>query len=725
MFKWASYPFVRFAIALILGISYYLYALPSNVFFWTTLLYALSLLYLIAFLLVRRRLRVRLNSLFGFLVAAILFSFGVVRAYYHTDTNDGTHVIHQLPTNDTINFYRANVIAKVQERKRSYRTLVNIRQVKIHEKWQEASGKVMFYIRKDSLTPEPKLHYGDVLLIKGSPRLLEEPKNPNQFNYKRYLALQNIYHQHFTTSLTYQKIGKAPSFYINVKAWAIRVGTYCSHQLKTLIDSPREAGIATALLLGVKDRLDQEVLEAYSGAGLMHLLAVSGLHVGFIFIVLSRVLGQVRKIPQGGPYLFAVIVIACLWFYAFVTGLSASVLRAVTMFSVMAIAKAINRRTPIYNSLAIAAFFLLIYDPFMLTSVGFQLSYLAVAGIVYMQPKIYQWVLAPNKALDYLWQITSVSIAAQIATFPLALYYFHQFPNYFLLSNILVLPLAELLLGTGIATVLFSFIPGLNLALGYLLKNLIATINTIIFSIDKLPAATSEGIYLRTAEMWLIYLSIIGFLLVFQRKKFHYLLFSVLCLLIFTSSRFYHQHLFTKQQRLTIFHLGKHAHIHFTKGIQGLFIGGKTLRNDRQTLSFNTATYLWSKGVQHNLFWNDRNSLTRPELGFAYRKKGKYALLGWQSTTFLILQQYMRSQELKPLQGVQTDYVIIQNRAVWSLEHLLKYIQPRYIIIDGSNGFYRGRKLSNEAKQLGLPCHWISTQGAFTLTHPTTRRIPE
>lgn len=725
MFKWAPYPFVRFAVALIFGISYYLYALPSNIFFWTILLYVFSCLYLITFLVVRRRLRVQLNSLFGFLVAAILFSFGVVRAYYHTDANYDTHIIHQSLTNDTINFYQATVVAKVQERKKSYRTLVSIRQVKIHDKWQETLGKVMFYIRKDSLTPEPKLHYGDVLLIKGSPRLLEEPKNPDQFNYKRYLALQNIYHQHFTTSQAYQKIGKAPSFFINVKEWAIRVGAYCSHQLKILIDSPREAGIATALLLGVKDRLDHEVLEAYSGAGLMHLLAVSGLHVGFIFIVLSRLLGQVRKIPQSGPYLFAVIVIACLWFYAFVTGLSASVLRAVTMFSVMAIAKAINRRTPIYNSLAIAAFFLLIYDPFMLTSVGFQLSYLAVAGIVYMQPKVYRWILAPNKVLDYLWQITSVSIAAQIATFPLALYYFHQFPNYFLLSNLLVLPLAELLLGIGIATVLFSFIPGLNLALGYLLKTLIAIINTIIFSIDKLPAATSEGIYLRTAEMWLIYLSIIGFLLVFQRKKFYYLFFSVLCILIFTSSRFYHQYLFAKQQHLTIFHLGKHAHIHFTKGTQSLFIGGKTLRSDRQNLSFNTDAHLWSKGIQRSLFWNDEHSFASAELGFVYRKKDKYALLGWQKTTFLILQQYMRTKELKPLQGVQTDYVIIQNRAVWSLGRLLKYIQPRYLIIDGSNGFYRGKKLSEEAKQLGLPCHWIPTQGAFILTHPTTRRIPE
>ena len=709
MFKWVPYAFVRFVLFLISGISYYLYTQPNKIDLWLQLFYTSSIIYLITFIVFRRGSSQFLKPIYGLLAGFALFCFGIIRAYNFTATNKPTHLIHQT---DTIHFYRAIVASKIQERSKSYRTELKISQIKLKSGWKVAQGKIMFYIRKDSLTPIPQLSYGDELLIKGTPRLLEPPKNPKQFNYKQYLARQNIHHQHFSNSLSYQKIGYSPPNILT--SLSIQVRTYCDNQLKTLINSPQEYGIATALLLGVKDRLDSEVLEAYSSAGLMHLLAVSGLHVGFIFLLLSKVFGRIQKVP-GGKLAFAVIVIGALWFYAFVTGLSASVLRAVTMFSMVAAAKATGRRTSIYNTLAVSAFLLLVFNPFMITSVGFQLSYLAVAGIVYMQPKIYGWLYVPNHRLDYLWQLTSVSIAAQIATFPLALYYFHQFPNYFLVSNLLVLPFAPLLLGLGVATLVFSFVPYLNIALGYVLKKLINTVNIIIFKIDELPAATSEGIHLRLEEMWLIYASILGVLLVFQFKQLRYLIFAGLCVLLLASSRFYHQYLFTQQHSLTIFHLNRQAHLHFLSGTQSLFIGDSTLRQDRQNLDFNTNSYLWSKGVKTSLFWNANKSFASTELGFAYRKKGKYSLLLWNGKTFLILQKYMRYKELEALKDIKTDYLIIQNRAVWSIDKLIKHFTPKFIIIDSSNGFYRGRKLSLEAQKANIPYYWIAQKGAFIL----------
>ncbi|OJJ23683.1 hypothetical protein BKI52_04840 [marine bacterium AO1-C] len=709
MFKWAPYAFVRFVLFLILGICYYLYYKPTNLTPWISLFYSAALIYLLTFLVFRRSAHRVLQPLYGILAGIILFCLGVMRSYNFTASNNHSHLIHQ---SDTIYYYQAIVVGKLQERRKSYRTEIKVDKIKLKKGWQNANGRVMFYIRKDSLAPPPQLKYGDKLLIKGSPRLLESPKNPKQFNYRQYLARQNIYHQYFSQTVGYQKIGYSPPN--DFTKLSFQVGAYCDHQLKRLVGSAQEYGIATALLLGVKDRLDNEVLEAYSSAGLMHLLAVSGLHVGFIFVLLARIFGPIQKVP-GGKLIFALLVIGILWFYAFVTGLSASVLRAVTMFSVVAAAKATGRRTSIYNTLAVSAFILLIANPLMITSVGFQLSYLAVIGIVYMQPKIYGWLYVPNRLLDYFWQLTSVSIAAQIATFPLALYYFHQFPNYFLVSNVLVLPFASLLLGLGVATLVFSFVPYVSLALGYVLQKLIFGINLIIFAIDKLPAATSSGVYLRLTEMWLIYGGIIGILLIFRFKRMRHLVFAGCCVLLLISSRFYHQYLHHQQKSFAIFHLNRQPNLHFVAGTHSLFIGKVTLRNDQKNLEFNTNGYLWSKGIKTSLFWNSENSFQSKSLGFIYRAKDKYALLWWQGKTFLILQQYMRYRELEALKGIQTDYLIIQNRAVWSIDKLLKHISPQFIIIDSSNGFYRGKKLGLEVKKSGIPFHWVTEKGAFIL----------
>lgn len=148
------------------------------------------------------------------------------------------------------------------------------------------------------------------------------------------------------------------------------------------------------------------------------------------------------------------ILLLCLWSYAFITSLSPSVMRAVTMFSFIAIANVMQRQTNIYNTLAASAFLLLILEPNMVFEVGFQLSYLAVLGIVSIYPIVYPLFVFKSKWTDTLWQLNCVSIAALIATFPLGIFYFHQFPNYFLVANILVLPLIPFIIYFGLSFLL-------------------------------------------------------------------------------------------------------------------------------------------------------------------------------------------------------------------------------------------------------------------------------
>lgn len=709
MFKWTSYAFIRFTFFFILGICYGLYKPQANIILWQSLFYTSCIAYCLFGVVFRSLQAWKYTSVSGIAAASLLFCFGVVRTYQANEANLPQHLLHQP---DSITHYRAIVKTPIQQKTKNYRTILRVYQVKVKGHWRPTKGNLLLYIRRDSITPPPKLQYGNLVLVSGTPMKVAPPKNPKQFNYQSYLARQNIYHQHFTTSLHYQQLDGDEGHLVWMVAYKLR--HYLDLRLKALVKGSQEYGIATALLLGVKEHIENDIKGAYSSAGLMHLLAVSGLHVGFIYLIFHWLFKPLRFV-SGGKVLYTLNIIACLWLYAFVTGLSASVLRAVAMFTVITIAKASNRRTNIYNTLAVSAFALLLYDPLMFTSVGFQLSYIAVLGIVYIQPKIYRWLRFSHWLPDYLWQLTSVSIAAQLATFPLAVYYFHQFPNYFLLSNLLALPLAPALLLLGISTLLLSFVPVLGEILGYLLRTLIETLNMVIVELSKLPLAASKGIYLHQAELWLVYFSLCCFLLVFHHKRFVYLKLSAIGVLLVVGLQFYYAHKCQQQEELAIFYLNKYPHVQFTQGTKSVFIAQPALQYDSKTLGFNIDSYLWSKGVKQRFFLDEGQNQQNKEMGFTYRKKNKYALLLWKNKSFLILQEFLRYRELKMLKNIKTDYLVIQNKAIWSLTKLCEFITPQHIIIDDSNGFYRGRKLYQEAQKAGIRTTWISQNGAFIL----------
>ena len=299
-------------------------------------------------------------------------------------------------------------------------------------------GKVLVYFEKDS---SDLLEYGSQLLTTLKPQVVDENKNPYQFNYSTFLSLEHIHHQMYLRSDDYilvDKIGGSSFYHFLNK---------CRSSLSNILSenglSAKQLSVCSALLLGDKSTMDYELRQTFVKACVMHVLAVSGLHVGILYLLLSRLLNVLNRSIVLKVFK-TLVIISVLWLYAFITSLSPSVMRAATMFSFFAIGNFLGRTTNIYNTLAASAFLLLIIHPLMIYKIGFQLSYLAVLGIVSIYPKMYTLLLFKSKWLDSLWQLVCVSIAAQIATFSLAVYYFHQFPNYFLLANVLVLPLVQL-----------------------------------------------------------------------------------------------------------------------------------------------------------------------------------------------------------------------------------------------------------------------------------------
>jgi len=480
-------------------------------------------------------------------------------------------------------------------------------------------GKSLIYIEKEEYSIG--LNYGDVLLIHTQFKETTSNGNPFEFDYPNYLKLFNIHHQGYLSSTNWVKIQNSQNSLFKV--------TYqISNYLKKVIDTSNlnveNKAIAKALLLGQKDDLDKDVLRTYSSAGAMHVLAVSGLHVGIIMMILMFVLKPIKKI-RIGKQIFVVLVLFGVWFYAFVTGLSPSVLRSSLMFSFIIIGKEIERETSVYQSILVSAFILIIIDPLVIFKVGFQLSYLAVLGIVYLQPKLYKWFYFKSKPVDYLWQISSVSIAAQIATFPLGLYYFHQFPNFFLISNLIVIPLAGLILGTGIAFLIFSSVPYLNDFILNELNGLLSLMNDTVGWVESLPFSITWGISMFWYEVVLIYFILLCVMFSFTLKNKKLFITSLVSFVFLNGIITYKSRAIQLTNQLVIYNIKDELAIDVFYGNKNLFLCSDSLIVNENKLLFN---------IKHN--WYYRTGEESPVCWLNVKKMNESTLLV-NDNTFSVL----------------------------------------------------------------------------------------
>ena len=281
---------------------------------------------------------------------------------------------------------------------------------------------------------------------------LINPLNPNQFNYKSYLEKKYIYHQIFTSE---PSLLKTKTTNLTLFGIANNIRTHINGKLKLHNFKPDELAIINALLLGQRQDISEEVYTSYTNAGVIHILAISGLHIGLILLILEFIFKPVTRIKHG-KLINAILLVSIMWSFAIIAGLSASVTRAVTMFSIVAISKNLERPTNIYNTLAISALIIILFKPMFLFDVGFQLSYLAVFAIVAIDPLLYKLWKTKYWLLDNLWHTLTVTISAQFGIIPLSLFYFHQFPGLFFLSNLVIIPILSYILGAGIGIMLLA-----------------------------------------------------------------------------------------------------------------------------------------------------------------------------------------------------------------------------------------------------------------------------
>ncbi|MFD2936521.1 ComEC/Rec2 family competence protein [Spirosoma flavum] len=700
-------PFVRYAAALIAGVLLYV-QLPDCLIIPLAALLVGGGLLIWGFARNTGKVVKSIHAAPGIGGLLILLALGWATTYQRTAINQPDNIAHLT---DTLRAYEGVVATQPEERAKTFRVELNIRRGKWRsrdaDEWQPLSGRVIVYLDKAG-SPVP--HYGEVWLVAGPPRPIDPPLNPGEFDYKRYLSYRNIYHQQYLrtfgrTVLAIDPPSRITNLATIVNRWADSVFT---HQVGTRA----EYGLVNAMILGVRDDLDTELYRAYSAAGAVHILSVSGLHVGILFTVMTLLLGLLPKRPRG-EIMIAVLKLTILWFYALITGFSPPVLRSAAMFSILIIATASGRQQQLANTLGASAFFILCFDPYALFSAGFQLSYLAVVGIGMWQSALYQSVTFRYKWANWLWKLTAVALVAQLITFPLGVFYFHQFPTYFLLANPIVIGMSELLLPLAMATLAFSWIPYVNDGLGWLLQKTAWLLNYAVTQTGQLPGAAWDGLWLSQAAMMLTYAVIFcGAALLLTRNR-TYLWATCTSAILLAGVTIWSDYQQAHQQRLAVHFLPHRTAVSLTNGYHSLLITDLD-SNDTRSFDFYLKNTFGQWGVSDLAITNaNRNVESADSLQptSVHHQTRDYALWVWQGKTLLLVNKLNGPNPWR-LPAV-VDYLIIRRNALREWNQLNGRVVARHIIFDDSNKTPLTDKLLAEAKVSGITCFSVRQMGAY------------
>lgn len=455
---------------------------------------------------------------------------------------------------DQKDYYLAEICQKPAEKARTYQTIL-----RIQSRLLPKPEKVIAYFSKESF--DTTLVTGDQIVLLARPQEIKNMGNPFEFDYRSMMRNKGICYSLYLQPGTYRKTGKKISRFsylaeqVRDKLVALLAATKLEKE---------ERSVVSALTLGYRTELEPETRDYFASTGAMHVLAVSGLHVGLIYLIISSLLSGINR-GKIGSAVYPATLIIFLWTYAFITGFSPSVQRATVMFSFVIVGNILRRPVNIYNSLSASALVLMLYNPDVIFEVGFQLSYLAVFGIVLLQPPMANMLKLQNKMLKWAWSLFTVSVAAQLATFPLGLFYFNQFPNFFWLSNFFVIPGATIIIWLAFGFFLLSPFPLIPGILAQIIQFVTSWMLDILKWISSLPHAVSEGIIYSHAQTWIIYGLITASMVYFFSKNKTWLFAALALLITFQISA-----LWTKSglinQRIVYVYNSKNSLIHFING---------------------------------------------------------------------------------------------------------------------------------------------------------------
>ncbi len=676
---------------------------------------AAGVLCMVFILTIRRGVGFRFTWLSGCCLSLLLMCLGYQLARQHHQYERHNHFRHYDMQDG---YLLVQVREPVSERANSFQAITDVLYVGNDSVSRATEGRLMLYFEKDSLVPE--LQYGDRLIINSRYSSVSPPQNPDVFNYKRYLARQNIFHTSYVRSGEWMATGEnAGRFYVRI-ALMLR-----QRALSTLEEnhlSGREFAVISALLLGYREYLDEDLRREFAGAGAMHILCVSGLHVGIIYMVLGKLFSFLTRL-RGGAVLKTFFIILCIWMYAAITGFSPSVLRASVMFTFVSAGQSFQRPTNIYNTLAASAFVLVAANPAIIKHIGFQLSYLAVLSIVTLQPWFEKLLKVNNRLLSKAWAIITVSMAAQLATGPLALHYFNQFPNYFLMTNLVVIPLASIVIYAALLSLLLSLIPVVGCLAGKVLSLIVSALHHSVRFIEGLPWSTTTGVYISFTETLLVFAFLFFLFIYLMQAKRNFFILSLATLLLMLGSFTWRGIASSRQHFFVVYHVSRSTAVDFTTARQTVYMACEDMMNDSRQKSFSVEANRLRSGIRlevtHPLIC-DRDTIIRA--GEVWRS-GDF--IYFHGTTFLLLHD---ASDLTGLSSDRSsreaaagsvagafpiDYLLITQNIRLDVPDLLHRIMPRRVIMDASNAPWRADRHAAAFDEAGVEVWNTHERGAY------------
>ncbi len=691
IYFWKSAPFVRLLIPLIIGIIFQWYVSFS---FTTTIICITILVALFfSFSFFSIGLKYRLQWLQGLILNAIIFCCGIFFCWNKDIRNDKNWFGNSYTETSSL-------IVKIAEppieKENSFKADGFVEGISSNGKWKNVTGNLLIYFSKKDSTPIPK--YGDKILITAGLQQIKNGGNPGGFNYSRYMIFQQTAHQVYLKKNNFILLNAHEENPIYTFIFWARDKTIAI--LKKYVQGNKKVtGIAEALLIGYKEDLDKDVVQAYSNTGVVHIIAISGMHLGLIYVGLVWLFTRLPVIKKS-PIAKVFLILACLWLFSLITGASASVLRSAVMFTVVIFGKEFFKQASVYNSLASSAFLLLCYNPFLLWDVGFQLSYFAIVGIVWLQKPIQHLWYTKHKAMAYLWEMCSITIAAQILTLPICIYYFHQLPTTFLFTNLICVPLSTLILFAEIAIIVSASIPVIAGVVGKFIYVSTWAMNWAINIFNTMPYSLLDKIYATAFTTWLLYGFVILLAAALLQKNKLLLKFSLAFLLLFTTAWGYGKIKLIQQKKIVIYNVSKHTAIDFFEKNNYWFYGDSALRNDGALQNFNLKpTRVFYQADESNLMFS---TIVNNNLLWQFHQK-----------KLLIVDNKVKftSTENK----VFVDIMLICKNPKIHIADITNAVKPTIIVFDTSNSLWKIAQWKKECDELHLPYFVTSEQGAFVL----------
>ncbi|MGW9684093.1 ComEC/Rec2 family competence protein [Flagellimonas sp. 2504JD1-5] len=516
---------------------------------------------------------------------------------------------------------------------------------------KQSTGKLVLSVSTDSISK--KLKVDDEVFVFAKVKAINPPLNPHQFDYKDFLRKQGVYHQ--IQVQTDQLLPKEnPS--ISLLGIASNFREHIIANLKSQNFGKEELGVIQALLLGQRDDISESIYNNYKDAGAIHILAVSGLHVGILLLLFQFLLTPLERLPKGKT-LKLLSVVVLLWTYAFIAGLSPSIVRAVTMFTFIAYAMHLNRPTNAFNIVALSMFFILLAKPLFLFQVGFQMSYAAVLAIVWIYPKLQQFWFPDNFLIRKTWQLLSVSMAAQLGVLPISLYYFHQFPALFFISNLLIIPFLGIILGMGILVILLSLVDFLPYFLVEIYNAIIKTMNSVISWVANREGFVIRDISFDSVQLFVGYVAIISMVLLLSQPKRKNTLVFLTSVIVLQTWAIWKQIQIQQQESLTLAHQNRNTLLLHQFGNNLKLYCTDSIKPNRIAKDFAIAERI--------------QSISQNPLAYSYTI---------DKETLYIMDSLVIYPPLK-----QIDFLLLTQSPKINLERLIDSIHPKLILADGSN----------------------------------------